>query len=51
MYSWKDGSRYVGQMDNGLFNGFGVYTYEPESTYLRYEGSWSKDKQVALPML
>ncbi len=33
------------QMDNGLFDGFGVYTYEPNSVYERYEGSWKKDKQ------
>jgi hypothetical protein len=32
-------------MDNGLFDGFGVYTYESESVYQRYEGSWVKDKQ------
>lgn len=46
MYSWKDGSSYVGQLDNGMFEGFGVYTYEPEDTvHKQYEGSWKKDKQ------
>ena len=47
MYSWKDGSRYVGQLDSGLFEGFGVYTYEPDNVYEQYEGVWRNDKQVS----
>ncbi len=29
--------KYVGQMEKGLFHGFGVYSYEPDSVYDRYD--------------
>ena len=32
-------------MEGGLFHGYGVYRYEPESIFDRYEGSWIADKQ------
>ena len=48
MYTWKDKSGYVGQLNNGQFEGFGVYTYEPDSVYKCYEGSWKNDKQGSI---
>jgi hypothetical protein len=42
---WKDGSKYEGDFENGLRNGFGVYTYSKEDDRDYYEGHWKDDKK------
>ncbi|HOY39295.1 MAG TPA: hypothetical protein PLK75_08345 [Bacteroidales bacterium] len=38
-YTWPDGQKYVGEFNNGTFDGQGIRTYSDGSTY---EGTWKK---------
>ena len=44
-YCWGDGSSYVGQFDDGLFDGYGVMKYGKDKKTDRYEGEWKEGKQ------
>ena len=37
---WKNGSKYVGNWENGLRNGYGVQTFPSDSKTEKYEGHW-----------
>jgi hypothetical protein len=42
---WKDGSKYMGDFEKDLRNGFGVYTYSKEDAEDCYEGHWKDQKK------
>lgn len=44
-YTWKNGSAYVGEFQNGLKNGFGKYRKSKESRTNMYEGQYFRDKK------
>ncbi len=41
---WKSGAKYEGEFENGLPNGFGVFTFSKESEADYYEGHWKDHK-------
>ena len=41
-YLWKDGSRYEGEFNHNMFDGYGIYFYSKNKIYL---GEWKNNKK------